>query len=126
MLQGKASFGFVSKYLKGATIPSGNTEFQFDAGNLNVKSTHYQWLVVAGARMQFKGWGSINGEGKYAFMLAAIDGLVTGGGGSDRFRIKIWHEQSAAIIYDNQPGTNDNEGLNDATIIGGGSIVIHN
>ena len=29
-LSGKATFGFVSKYKKGATVPEGNTEFQFN------------------------------------------------------------------------------------------------
>ncbi|MGH8245431.1 MAG: hypothetical protein ACREUU_03260 [Gammaproteobacteria bacterium] len=44
---GKANFGFVSKYLPGANLPSGNTEFQFKAGGLNFKSTAYDWLVIA-------------------------------------------------------------------------------
>ena len=89
---GKATFGFVAKYQKGANVPTGNTEFQFKAGDLNFKSTAYQWLVVAGARAQFKGWGTINGDGNYAFILTAIDGQVSGGGGADRFRIKIWDD----------------------------------
>ena len=44
---GKATFGFVSKYLKGANVPSGNTAFQFTAGSLNFKSTGYEWLQKA-------------------------------------------------------------------------------
>lgn len=43
-LVGKASFGFVSKYKKGQTIPDGNTQFTFTAGNLNFHSTAYEWL----------------------------------------------------------------------------------
>jgi len=121
---GKATFGFVSKYLKGANVPTGNTEFQFRAGDLNFKSTSYQWLVVAGARAQFKGWGTINGQGNYGFLLTAIDGQVNGGGGVDRLRIKIWDEASGVMIYDNQHGTDDNAALGDATVIQGGSIVI--
>lgn len=38
-MTGKATFGFVSKYKKGATLPTGETEFQFKAGNLNFMST---------------------------------------------------------------------------------------
>lgn len=45
-LTGKASFGFVSKYKKGSSIPTGNTEFQFKAGNLNFHSGVYDWLVI--------------------------------------------------------------------------------
>jgi hypothetical protein len=125
-LTGKASFGFVAKYQKGANVPNGNTEFQFKAGDLNFKSTAYEWLVVAGARAQFKGWGTINGQGNYAFMLTAIDGQVNGGGGVDRFRIKIWDEASGTMVYDNQHGTDDTAGLvGDGTLVQGGSVVIH-
>jgi hypothetical protein len=120
-LTGKANFGFVSKYQKGATIPSGNTEFQFKAGNLNFKSSSYEWLVIAGARAQFKGEGTINGAGNYGFMLTAIDGQISGGGGSDKFRIKIWDGET--IVYDNQIG--DLDDADPLTLLGGGSIVIH-
>jgi hypothetical protein len=122
---GKATFGFVAKYLKGANVPSGNTEFQFKAGNLNFKSTAYQWLTIAGARAQFKGWGTINGEGQYAFMLTAIDGSLLGGNAVDRFRIKIWEDASGTRIYDNQAGAGDTADLTtDGTLLGGGSVVI--
>jgi len=38
---GKATFGFVSKYKKGATVPTGNTEFVFKAADLNFHSTSH-------------------------------------------------------------------------------------
>jgi len=41
-ITGKAAFGFVAKYQKGANILTGNTEFQFKAGNLNLAGTSYQ------------------------------------------------------------------------------------
>jgi hypothetical protein len=124
-ITGRATFGFVSRYQRGASVPTGNTEFQFRAGNLNFKSSEYQWLVISGARAQYKGWGTINGEGDYAFILTAIDGQVSGGGGDDRFRLKIWDEESGVLIYDNQAGSEDNADLDQPTIIGGGSVVIH-
>jgi hypothetical protein len=120
-LTGKANFGFNSKYQPGANVPSGNTEFQFKAGNLNFKSTSYEWLIVAGARAQFKGSGTINGSGNYEFMLTAIDGQVSGGGGVDKFRIRIWND--SGVIYDNQMNAPDDS--DPTTAIGGGSIVIH-
>jgi hypothetical protein len=80
-------------------------------------------LVVAGARAQFKGEGTINGGGRYGFMLTAIDGQVNGGG-VDKFRIKIWDKNNGAItVYDNQMGASDNS--NPTTALGGGNIVIH-
>ncbi len=122
-LTGKANFGFVSKYERGASVPTGQTEFQFKMANLNFHSTSYDWLVVAGARAQYKGSGQINGSGNYAFMLTAIDGQLNGGGGIDKFRIKIWGKDNGGVIYDNQMGAGDSD--DPATGLGGGSITIH-
>jgi hypothetical protein len=55
-LRGKANFGFVAKYKKGATVPDGNTQFQFKAGDLNFHSNSYEWLVVAGNKAQYDQW----------------------------------------------------------------------
>ena len=52
---GRATFGFVAKYQKGATVPVGNTAFQFTAGGLDFTSTSYDWLVVSGSTAQYKG-----------------------------------------------------------------------
>jgi PKD repeat protein len=114
---GRATFGFVSKYKKGATVPDGNTVFQFVAGDLNFKSTSYEWLVIAGNKAMFKGSGTINGGGDYAFMVSAIDGSP------DRFRIRIWDKVTGVVIYDNQAGAADT--ANPTTALGGGSITIH-
>ncbi len=117
-LTGKATFGFVSKYQKGATVPTGNTAFKFEVGSLEFHSTAYEWLVVnqAGTNAQFKGNGLINGAldpngNAYKFMLWAGDGSP------DTFRIRIWWEDAYGEhdVYDNgavQP-------------IGGGNIVVH-
>jgi len=109
--EGKATFGFVSKYKKGASVPDGNAEFQFKAGDLNFHSTSYQWLVVNQnyTNAQFKGYGTINGEGNYGFMIWAGDGSP------DTFRIKIWDAGDETVVYDNSVNQS----------IGGGSIVVH-
>ncbi|HZS08970.1 MAG TPA: lamin tail domain-containing protein [Blastocatellia bacterium] len=123
-LTGRASFGFVSKYERGANVPTGRTEFQFQAAGFNFHSTSYDWLVVAGARAQYKGTGTVNGSGNYGFMLTAIDGQINGGGGADRFRIRIWDKYNGdTIVYDNQ--INDPDSADPTTVLGGGSIVIH-
>jgi hypothetical protein len=123
LLTGRATFGFVSKYQHGAAVPTGNTQFTFHVASMNFNSTSYDWLVIAGARAQYKGTGTINGSGNYAFMLTAIDGQITGGGGVDKFRIKIWDKATGQIIYDNQMGAGDD--ASPSTTIAGGSIVIH-
>ena len=122
-LSGKASFGFVSRYAKGATIPTGETEFQFQVANFNFHSSNYDWLVISGARAQYKGTGTVNNTGNYSFILTAIDGQINGGGGVDKFRIKIWDKATSTVVYDNQLGAS--ESADPTTAIGGGSIVIH-
>ncbi|MDP9315905.1 MAG: alpha/beta fold hydrolase, partial [Chloroflexota bacterium] len=122
-LSGRANFGFVAKYQKGATRPTGTTEFEFKAGKLNFQSTNYQWLVVSGAKAQYKGTGAINGAGDYGFLVTLTDGQVKGGGGIDKFRIKIWKRSTGTVVYDTQMGAA--EDVEATTALGGGSIVIH-
>jgi len=113
LLTGKATFGFVAKYKKDATMPDGSTEFQFHAGDLNFHISSYDWLMVTGSNYaRFKGIGTINGEHGYKFMIWAGDG------DPDTFRIKIWTEDEfdvETLVYDN--------GMDQA--IAGGSIVVH-
>jgi PKD repeat protein len=117
-LTGRATFGFMSKYQKGASIPTGNAAFEFALAELDFSSTSYNWLVVnqAGSNAQFKGSGLINGAmdpngNAYKFMLWAGDGSP------DTFRIRIWWEDADGEhdVYDN--------GV--AQAIGGGNIVVH-
>jgi PKD repeat protein len=118
---GAATFGFVSRYKRGANVPDGNTQFEFKAGNLQFHSTSYEWLVIAGAHGKFKGSGAINGAGDYGFMLTATDGAINGG--VDGFRIKIWEKATEIVVYDNQPG--EGEDSYATTALGGGNIRIH-
>jgi hypothetical protein len=116
-MTGKANFGFVSKYKKGATTPEGGTEFQFKAGNLNFHSSSYDWLVVAGSKAINKGEGTINGAGNYGFMLSAIDGSK---GIPDKFRIKILDKNNGdAPVYDNQVSGDTSDNADPTTAIAG-------
>lgn len=128
-LTGKATFGFVSKYQRGAEAPSGQTEFQFHAAGLRFTSTEYHWLVVSGSRAQYKGKGSLNGESGYGFLLTAVDGEQQGGGGADKFRIKIWRlsedDSPGTLVYDNVLGASDDLDAANPQIISGGAITIH-
>jgi hypothetical protein len=121
-LAGKAFFGFVSKYEKGATVPTGRTAFEFKVANLDFHGTSFQWLVVnkASYNAQFKGAGLINGQKAsngqdYKFQIWATSGSP------DTFRIKIWWEETSGstliehVVYDN--GTQQ--------AIGGGNIIVH-
>jgi hypothetical protein len=80
--------------------------------------------VITGARFQIQGSGTINGSGNYGFLLTGIDGAVSGGGGTDKFRMKIWDKNNGnAIVYDNQMNASDS--ANPTTVLGGGNLVIH-
>ena len=123
-LTGKATFGFVSKYKKGQSTPSGNTEFQFHAAGMNFHSDSYDWLICSGAKAKFKGNGTINNDGNYGFMIMAIDEDLTPSTDVDLFRIKIWDKDNDdEVIYDNQLGEDENSEL--ITELGGGQIKIH-
>ncbi len=123
-LTGIAKFGFVSKYQPGANTPTGNTQFKFQAADFTFTSTTYQWLVVAGAQAKFKGAGTVNGSGSYGFQLFATDGAINGGGGVDKFRIKIWDKNNNdTVVYDNNIGASDN--VSPTTELTGGNIIIH-
>ena len=122
-LSGKATFGFTSQYKKGATTPTGETQFQFHAAGLQFHSTDYQWLVVSGPKAQYKGTGVLNGAPGHRFLLTATDGQVSGGGGADRFRIKIT-DPAGAVVFDNVPGASDDLDAAAPQVLGGGSVVI--
>jgi len=123
-LTGKARFIFVAKYVKGASEPDGQTEFVFQVADLNFRSTYYQWLVISGSKAQFKGYGTINGEGEYGFMLTVIDGQLKNDGTSDKFRIKIWDISTDVVVYDNHVDVLE-DSADPTTEIMYGNIVIH-
>ena len=127
---GKAHFGFVSKYKKGQSVPSGSTNFRFAAGNLRFKATSYDWMIISGARARYKGEGSVNGGADpYKFMVTALDADISGSGiTNDGFRIKIWQEDSDGanyVLYDNGLSADESTGNGGTTPLGGGSITIH-
>ena len=121
---GRAQVSFTSRYQKGASIPTGDTSFQFQAGNLRFKSSSYQWLVVNGngAVAQYEGSGSVNGVSGYGFRLTVYDAALTGVG-SDGIRMKI--TDSGRAVYDNKAGSSDDNARANTQRISGGNIVIH-
>lgn len=123
-LTGKANFAFVSKYLKGARQPTGNSQFRFDAADLAFKSESYEWLVVAGSKAIFKCVGAVNGESGIGFIISAIDADLNTNDSfeTDRFRIKIWDLDTETVLYDNNLGGEDS--TDPATEISSGQIRI--
>jgi len=72
---GPVTFGFNVKYLPHDTVPSGDVEFHYDAGNINFKSTGFDFLVVTSEpRAQIQGTGTINGTITCKFTIDAWSG----------------------------------------------------
>jgi hypothetical protein len=123
-LTGRANFGFVSKYVKNANVPAGNTQFHFNVADFRFDSTAYEYLIVSGPKARYWGTGTVNGVAGYGFELTAYDGQQPGGDGVDKFRIKIWMGARAPgnFVYDNMLDAPD--GDDPTTILGGGNIHI--
>ena len=108
---GEMTFGFQTNYYKGATNPKGETWFILNNGEFEFNALNFDYLVVNGAKAQFKGLGKMvrNGteQSGIAFILTVIDGQLSGGGGIDKIRMKIYNKNSGEVYYDNQPGASD-------------------
>jgi hypothetical protein len=53
---------------------------------------------------------------------------VNGGGGQDKFSIRIWNNAGGGLVYDNQQsaaGVSEPDSNDPTTRLGGSSIVIH-
>ena len=70
---GPVTFAFNPKYLpNNSTVPAGDLEFHYNAGNMIFKSTGWDFLVVTnGNRAQAQGTGTINGSTVCKFSLDA-------------------------------------------------------
>jgi len=115
----KANFGFIVKYKKGADNPDGNLEFQYKAGDINLRSSDMEWLVVQSAtKVRFKGKATINGEGLYTFKVTAEDNGEPGTG--DWFKIEIW--MGPDVDTENGPPVPKHKAQG---YLGGGNVQIH-
>jgi hypothetical protein len=112
-----AMLGFVVTFGQGASTPDGHLEFQYKAGDINLKS-RMSWLVVQSAtKVRFKGLATINGAGPYAFKVMAEDNGEPGT--SDTFQIDIWQ---GVVDTENGPPTPKHRARG---VLGGGNIKIH-
>jgi hypothetical protein len=110
-VSGDMTYGFQTNYYKGATNPKGETWFVLNNGEFEFNALNVDYLVVTGAKAQFKGLGKMNRNGieqsGIAFILTVTDGQLTGGGGTDKIRMKIYNKNTGEVYYDNQPGASD-------------------
>jgi hypothetical protein len=99
--------------------PEGNLEFQYKAGDINLRSSDMEWLVVQSAtKVRFKGKATINGEGLYTFKVTAEDNGEPGTG--DWFKIEIW--LGPDVDTENSPPVPKHKAQG---YLGGGNVQIH-
>lgn len=104
---GKASYGFTVTYFKGATLPKGETQFQFKVGDFEFNALNFDYLSVAGAKAVFAGSGKIiGGQSGVNFTMYVIDGALDGTG-VDKVRLKIYNKNTGQVFYDSQPGAGE-------------------
>ena len=120
---GKALFGFVSRYRRDATQPTGAAVFHLQAGGFRFVSSSYDWLVVTGSKAQFVGRGIVNGKAGYDFVVTVTDGDTLGEDGVDKFRISVTGPEG--LVYENSPEAGLDIDAVNPEAVSGGSIVIH-
>jgi len=119
---GKANFGFSVNYYKNATLPKGETQFEFKAGNLEYNALNFEYLSVSGYKAVFKGSGKIVGaQSGINFIMYVIDGALDHTN-VDKVRLKIYNKNTGEVYYDNEPGASD--AANPKTPVGAGSTVV--
>ena len=111
---GKGTFSFSAKYAAGT--PSGTLSFR--AGTVDITSTSFEWIVVAGQNAQAKGTA-----GSYSYLLTIVD--ADNGGANDKFRIRIWETASGTTVFDNVAGASDDLDAANPQLLGGGNVTIH-
>lgn len=121
---GKANFGYTVNYYKGATLPKGETQFEFKVGDFQYNALNFDYLSVAspGYKAVFSGSGRIiGGISGVNFTMYVIDGALDGTG-VDKVRLKIYNKNTGHIYYDNEPGKSD--AANPATPVGVNSDIV--
>lgn len=120
--KGNVSYGFTVNYYKGATYPKGETQFGFKIGDFEYNALNFDYLVLSGAKAQFKGTGKIiGGQSGVNFIMTVIDGALDGTG-VDKVRIRIYNKVTGMIYYDNEPGASD--AADPVTAVGTNSVVV--
>ncbi len=122
-IRGRAQLEFTAKYRDGESEPRGHLVFRFACDELELYSSSYEFLVVDGARAQFQGSGTINGEGNYGFRTTVIDSRLDPSTSKDLFRMEIWDRADGnLVVYDNSRGLEP--GTGPISPVFGGRIVI--
>ena len=111
--------GFVVRYRRNLPEPVGNFNFTLYPDGRRISGLGYDWLVINGTSATFQGYGDLDGNGDYGFLVSVKDN----GDQTDLVRVRIWNRATGDVLYDSQP---DSPITAPATVpLGGGSLTIH-
>ena len=95
--EGIAEIGFLAAYRRGATVPSGRTTFVFRAGDLELESKDYDFLLVTGQdRAQL--------QGRAVIQEVPVQFRVWASASDQAVRVRIWVEHGGGefTVYDTE------------------------
>lgn len=101
-----------------------NGKVTYSSGDLSVRSTELEWLVVTGyGKAAAKGTAEVNGEAGYGFVAYAVDD-------PGNLRVVVWKLSDGAypdgtVVHDNNAGASYDLDAADPPKIRTGSIKIH-
>jgi hypothetical protein len=100
---GQLNFAFGVRYSgRNATTPQGHLLLQFSNRDV-FWGRSVEWLVITGNRAIWKGIGTVQGKGRYGYVVSVQDaGRRALNDPNDQLRIRIWDmDRGNAIVYDN-------------------------
>jgi hypothetical protein len=100
---GRLLFAFGVRYNgRHTTSPQGHLLLQLTNQSL-FRSSTVEWLVITGNSAIWKGIGSVQGQGRYGYVVSVQDAGRRGlNDPNDQLRIRIWDmDRGNAIVYDN-------------------------
>jgi len=96
--RGRVQFSFNADYNPGADDVFGAAKVLFKKGPMTFLKNDLESLTVEGNRTRLTGFGTVNNEGSYKFLIDYVDSF------NDKVRIVIWNEDDGSILYDSQFG----------------------
>lgn len=98
----------------------GKVAVQFDVGGMAFRGTTVNSVTLGGARLQFSGSGTLNGDAGYRYTLTASDG-ARAQDGQHRLGIRISHRDPVTgkdvVDYDNRSAAQEGSAVSEGSLL---------
>ena len=111
---GRATFAAAAMYVPFVPVPVGVTSLDLHGEDFRFRATGAEWLVVDGSTATYRGTGTVDGRGGYAYTVTVTDAREPASTRGDRFLLRVWERDGGAVVYDS--GT---------TALRSGNLVVH-